>query len=148
MQNTKSRASTALRPVHVILGIVTASCGVVLSAFLALWARSTEHPLLDLNLALCILSVVALFFIVTGFRLLTGRGASTGDGLLSPAGYCGFGGLVLLVGVRVVWGLASIEPLRAAYLGAAFSVTCTMCFTVAWRRARFTNARCLTRHCS
>ena len=141
MQNPQSRASAPMRAVHVLLGIITAACSAALLALLALWARSTEHPLLDLNLVLLILCALALFLAITSFRLLIGRGASKGGGLLSPAGYRVFGGLVFLVGMRVVWSMAPIEPRRAALLGVAFIVTGTMCFTLAWSGGRCASAR-------
>ncbi len=106
MRNPQSRASPPWRSVQVLVGVVTASCAVFLLALQALYVRSTEHPLFYLPPVFWILSTLVLFFAITSFRLLTGRGASTGDGLLSPAGYRAFGGSIFLVGVLVVGGLA------------------------------------------
>lgn len=136
MRNSRPRTSLPLRTMQVLLGLVTASFALVLGGLLAIYVNTwDEHPFFYLQPAFWILSSLVLYFSITSFRLLTGRGASNGDGLLSAVGYCIVGGLVVFTGVLVVGGLAPIEPLRAGALGLAFLCISTACFSVAWRRA-------------
>lgn len=137
MRRTRARASFPLRALQVVLGLITGSCAVTLGVLLALFVyRSPGSLWTYLSPGFWIPGSLALFFGISGFRLLAGRGASVGDGLLSPAGYRAFGGLLLFFGFLVVGGMAPGEPTRALLVGLAFLALAVACFAVASRRAR------------
>jgi hypothetical protein len=142
MQNAPARESLVFRSVQLLLGAVTAFGAFVLAGFLAIFlSRADEHPPFYLLPVFWLLGSIVVFFAVTSFRLLSGRGAAPGDGLLSPIGYRVSGGLWSVYGATVVWDMGPIEPLRAALLGLGFGGIVVACFAVAHRRARSAEPR-------
>ncbi len=84
------------------------------------------------------------FFGLVGFRLISGRGAKAGGGLLSPIGYLLLGSVLVvpatLVFVTLVIGIATkgihLKVVVAVIPLLLFGIPSVLCFVAAHRRAK------------
>jgi hypothetical protein len=133
---TRTGVSALVRSAQLLIGVTAAGGALALGFLLALYLRAHDDPLIQLPPVFWILGLLVWFFAISALRLLSGRGAAAGGGLLSPAGYRLAGATLLVVAALVIPGLVAGEPLRAALLGLAFLATATACFVSATRRSR------------
>ncbi len=134
---------------HVTIGLISsllaAFFGLILFAMVAVViSRGASIP--DLKVMAGLLAFTA-FFGLAGFRLISGRGAKAGGGLLSPMGYRLVGVVLALLAMLVFFVLASgtatrginltlVAAVISLVLFATPSVLSVLCFVAAHRRAK------------
>jgi hypothetical protein len=133
---------------HLVLGLIS----ILLAAYFG-WLtvgftiNLGAYPIRDLMVAVGVLALLltfTAFFGLVGFRLISGRGAKAGGGLLSPIGYLLLGSVLVvpatLVFVTLVIGIATkgihLKVVVAVIPLLLFGIPSVLCFVAAHRRAK------------